>query len=72
MNDNPVVRSAKLAGYTLLAAGALICYLFLTFLVLAVLVPLLLIRFILNNASSLLYLGALALIAIIAYKLLQY
>ena len=66
---NSISRALALTGYTLLVPLVMIGYLLIVSAMAILMVPLLLIRFILNNAHSLLALGVLVLIGILAYKL---
>ena len=67
---NSISRALVMTGYTLLAALALIGYLLIVSAMVILMIPILLIRFILNNAGNLLILSLSILVGMLIYKLL--
>lgn len=67
---NSISRALVMTGYTLLAALALIGYLLIVSAMVILMIPILLIRFILNNAGNLLILSLSVLVGVLIYKLL--
>ena len=67
---NSISRALVMTGYTLLAALALIGYLLIVSAMVILMIPILLIWFILNNAGNLLILSLSILVGMLIYKLL--
>lgn len=66
---NSISRALAMTGYTLLAALALIGYLLIGSAMVILMVPLITLRFILNNAWNLLALSLMTLAVVLIYKL---
>ena len=67
---NSISRALVMTGYTLLASLTLIGYLLIVSAMVILMIPILLIRFILNNAGNLLILSLSILVGMLIYKLL--